>query len=187
MSATDLARGRDSVVWDAVNTAVRLNGADEDEAVAEADRVIGWMKAGIEAQKVDRRLVQRAARRVAWKRVRGAVGWLGAVLAVAFALGNIPYWIVKTHENDYGGTDPNSVPAGADYAIRAWYGQNDLPSNLTVLSQTHSKLYGKPAWLVRYSESGGGRLCVFVWGNGSRDGAPHGTYTQIDEGCKDAS
>lgn len=184
MSAQTVERTRETIVWDAVNNALTLNGATPDEACSEADHVIAWMKAGQREQSAVRRAARRQERAAGWAKARVRLTWAAVILAVMFGVLNVPYWIVRSHANDYGGTDPGSVADGAAYAVRAWYGQNDLPSNLQLVSQTHSTLYGRKAWLVRYTGSGK-PVCVYVWGNGNLD-TPHGTYSQVDEGCKGA-
>lgn len=64
---------------------------------------------------------------------------------------------------------PNNVPKHARAAVEGWYGQDNLPTRLTIVSQTRDKYLGTSAWKVTYTREDGPLICAFVWSTSTDD------------------
>jgi hypothetical protein len=171
------AQQRMDRVWDAVVNQLEVDPEfDHDGAVKLAD----WAKAFISrGMQYDRDLVLARRREFWWSRITSVLLGFAAVVAVAVGIGAAIYFPVKEGANDYGGTDPGSVPAGAYFYIQQWYGLNDLPPGLQQVSETHGFYQGQKAWLTRWRSRDGRQVCAYVWGHSSTNGAPHNTYGKV--------
>lgn len=173
---TELAtRDQETLVWDALYSARSLI-TDADDARRAADQVVELLRRGRAYNKqglVDARRERRARR---WRKVRSWLAGLTtlAVVAAGASVGGYAIW--KVHANDYAGVDPATVKSASAGAINRWFGQNDLPANLQIISQTHSHLYGKKAWFVLYNGDRRGPVCVYVWGGAK------GNYEKVETG-----
>jgi hypothetical protein len=150
-----------SQLWNDIYDAEALR-SDPAEARRVADETVSLVAEGRNARSYRRRAD-------VWGATRTFLGYALVTVLLVGGIANAIYWPLKVHSNDYAHVDPGSVEGAAAEAIRQWYGENDLPANLQVISKEKSSLYGDRAWKVRYRTRTGKLVCAFVWktGNGS--------------------
>lgn len=170
-------RDQETVVWNAVyNARIEELADNADDARRAADQVVELIRRGHAYNEQGIREARRERRLDLLRGIRNALAVMIAIGAVLAGIGFGIYEIYAVHANDYAGVDPATVRSDAARAINRWFGQNDLPANLQIVSQTHSHLYGKKAWFVRYNGDHRGPVCVYVWGGGKGD------YEKVETG-----
>lgn len=147
-------------VWDAIVDTLSLTpDYDKPGAVRIADEIQRLVLVGLSEQSEERRARRRARmgdllRGLAWT-------FTGAVALAAIAWG--AYSWTTHNDHDYAGYGPSKAPVHASVAIRAYYGENDLPANLRLVGETRSSVFGQHAWKVDYRAQDGTAVCAWVW------------------------
>ena len=146
--------GKSRELWSTVYEGAFINN-DAATAKAYADDVVRYYDKG----KLAEREQQRRDTRHTWV---VAVSWfvgIVMVLAIIFAIVGGIYYVAS---NDYAGYDKKEVSGKAANAIQAWYGQNDIPDQITYVGAVHGDYLGRHAWMASY-KTAAGPLCVYVW------------------------
>lgn len=98
------------------------------------------------------------------EQLRGRFLWISIPLVVVSLLAFGGYKLEQTDDTDYAGYPPETAVAHADDAIAAWYGQDNLPTQLELVRQPErSLLRGQKAWKVTFDNP---NICAFVWEDG---------------------
>lgn len=156
------AKDLSTIVWDAVyNERSLVTGASDAKDLA--DRVVTYVARGAEITEREHRIVRRAERWKAWRRTWPKLLLATIITAVVGGISGGFYAIWKVDSNDYADVDPGSVGPQATDAIRAYYGLDDLPTNLVQTTERHSHFIGKPAWYARFVGDHNKVVCVYVW------------------------
>jgi len=150
-----------SRVWDAIVDTLSLDSNyDHDGAVRVADEVKTVMKFnGIAAMQMLKD--KRRERRV--ELAKNIAGWTTVVLVVlGIAAGIFSLFKYAHHTKHFAHIKRSEAPTLASNAIFDYYGQNDLPPNLKLISAQHSALFGRPTWKVLYRNDKT-QACVYLW------------------------
>jgi hypothetical protein len=168
-------KAKRDIVWDAVYNA-RSMLTDPDDARKLADNVVALIDRGQlynEAEEAKRREVKEAEKKIARQRrnsrIKRKVLIFAPIFLVIFAVANIPYWVIRSHANDYASVDPASVVPQAVSAISSYYGQNDMPARLNFQSKRHDIWNGQPAWYALFRTDKNKKVCAYVWSGANGD------------------
>lgn len=149
-------------VWDAIVDGLSVDGDfDHDGAVKVADQVKRELTANAEWNLERMRKAKSDNRSRTLKTVGG---WVLAILVLAaITVGILAIVKYAHHAKHFAHYKRSAVPTAASDAIYAYYGQNDLPSNLSLVYARKDSLFGRPAWKVLYKNPNNKVVCVYLW------------------------
>jgi len=158
-------------VWTAVVDTLSVDASyDRDGAVRVADEV---SNAIAEQAHYQRYFDQEARRRSAFRKNAALVAaWTSAAaLVVTGTVLGIVRIDNSIHGDDYAYLDSHKVQKRAYDAIHFWYGEDNMPKDLALLSKERSQIDGHTAWYTRWRARNGRKVCAFVWGLDNGDPA----------------
>src|ERR1043166_1997338 len=155
---------KDTKLWNAIVDTLSLDPSlDRDGAVKLADEVAD----ALANQKAYREYLdhERRAQRKQQRKNHLAAFWtIVTALIVASGGFGIVRFDQHIHGDDYAQLDSHKVQWRAYDVIHNWYGENDLPAGMVMLSKQKVKIDDGDAWYTRWRDRNGRKVCAYVWG-----------------------